>query len=91
MEKVEIIEKRAAPNMRIQKREDYAKICIEDRYLRRMKESSNFRKFMMSILKKKVGVVDEMFIRHLEAPNRGYPEGFSDYNTYDWKRNPCNL
>ena len=91
MEKIEIIEKRAAPNMRIQRKEDYAKICTDGRYLRRTKESSSFGRFIGSVLGKKVGVVADMFIGHLEAPNRGYPEGFSDYKTYDWKRNPCNL
>jgi len=78
---------RAMSNLRIQKKEDYKTIASSDKYKERVRESSMFRRIMMKGLNKKVGIISNIVADSLDGPNKGYPEGFKDYKTYDKKRN----
>lgn len=74
--------------LRIQKREDYATFVGEDRYRdAHQGESTFFRKFMKRI-GKKVAETTKIFSQHIEAENKGYPEGFKDYDTYKFGYKP---
>ena len=74
--------------LRIQKKEDYATFAEKDRYKNAHKgESTFFRKFMKKI-SKKVAETTKMLSQHIETENKGYPQGFKNYDTYDSKYQP---
>ena len=85
----EITNSRAMANCRIQKKDDFAVICESKTYQVRKRESSLYRRYMIKRVGKLVGVVN-LVANVLTAPNNGYPEGFTNYITYDEKRNPKN-
>jgi len=80
-----ITNERAMAVMRIQRKEDFTKIAMSQKYRERKRESSMYRRIMVKWVKKKVGVVEALTAEHLEGENKGYPKGFKDYKTYDGK------
>lgn len=79
---------RACGYLRIQKREDFETIASTLRYQKvKARESSIYRKIMMKVLGKRLGETAgrELVCIHLEGPNKGYPDDFIDYYTYDTK------
>jgi hypothetical protein len=79
--------RRACADFRIQRRDDFAKICVQKRYNdEKMQESSLFRRFLHQLLKKRIGKAKTLWAGYyLDAPNKGYLN--KDYYTYDKKYN----
>ena len=80
--------RRAGADLRIQLKDDFAKIIKHKRYTeyRNPQESSIYRRFMHISAKKKVGkayLIEGAEIQ--SAVNKGYPIGFTNYDTYDPK------
>jgi predicted metal-dependent phosphoesterase TrpH len=85
----EVKETRRAPaNFRIQKKEDFKKVYRKRYQIEKKGESSIYRKMVHKNLKKKVGKVSRKIALATveEYKNKGYPENFTNYYTYDKKR-----
>lgn len=80
--------RRAPANFRIQKRDDFQKICTERYQQETRGESSIYRRMVHKNLKKKVGKVSGKIALATvkEYKNKGYPKNFTNYYTYDKKR-----
>ena len=84
--------RRAAADLRIVKKDDFAEICKQKRYLNFPRaESSNFRRYTHKILNKLVGKARlEKGAEVQWADNKGYPKGFKNFDTYDAKHDKSN-
>jgi len=69
----------------IDKHPEYATISIGGGGLGFTTGPSTYRKLMYRIVKKKCGTVLNVPCGELEAPNKGYPKDFKNYDTYDTK------
>lgn len=80
--------RRARADFRIQRKDDFAKIIKENDYIHHSRaESSNFRRMLHKKTGKQVGMsVGNWGAEELQAINKGYPENFTNYFTYDSER-----
>jgi len=74
--------------MRIQRKDDFAKFANKDRYRHgidrgEINESHSFGRFIKKFILKKTGEAVEITCQHIEAENKGYPKGFTNYGTYN--------
>ena len=84
-EKYDIITRHTSACFRIQKNDDFAKFVNSERYRGRVEkyESHTYGRFMRKLIKKKTGEVTNIVCQHIEAPNKGYPKGFKNYDTFN--------
>lgn len=82
--------RRACGDLRIQRKEDFAKIVVHEQYNKycSAQESSVYRRFMHKAVGKLIAKATlEKSGTYLDGPNKGYPKGFTNYQTYDKKYN----
>lgn len=89
MSDTEVRTSRAESYLRIQRRDIFEKVCYREDYKNSgSSESSLFRKRLpFSRDKKRTGETKLIKAIHLEAANKGFSKGFTDYQTYDPRHN----
>jgi len=90
MSNQEIKSARSESYLRIQRKDVFGKIFGRDDYKQSGPgESTLFRKRLPRTRKERrtAEAQQELVALHLEEENKGYPEGFYDYQTYDERHN----
>lgn len=84
---IDLIARYASACGRIQRKDDFTRFVNNERYRngKTTGESHSYGRFMRKLIKKKTGEAVKIICQHLETKNKGYPEGFTEYETYDPK------
>lgn len=85
--KEEVIKDRPESFFRICRSDDFEKFCNFEKYINSgYSEVRYFYMYLIDIVKKRGGQSTKLVAGHLEDVNKGYPNGFTDYSTYDERR-----
>lgn len=83
----ELLDERPEAFLRIQRSDEYAQFCNRPAYLASgQTEVRMFAAYMYNLFQKIGATAKKLVAGHLQEINKGYPEGFKDYLTYDERR-----